>query len=74
VLGKGNDKCLERGGIFKVVSWNIYMHRFWVEERASAALKYLRNIFGDEIKSIVIMFQEVRSESLRIILEDSWVQ
>jgi tyrosyl-DNA phosphodiesterase 2 len=50
------------------------MHRFWVEERASAALKHLRNIFGDETKSIVIMFQEVRSKSLRTILEDSWVQ
>ena len=74
VLGKANDKCLERGGILRVVSWNIYMNRFWVEERASAALKHLRNIFGDETKSIVIMFQAVRNESLRTILEDSWVQ
>ncbi|KIX01144.1 uncharacterized protein Z518_10210 [Rhinocladiella mackenziei CBS 650.93] len=65
---------LERGKTLKVVSWNIYMHRFWAEERISAALKYLRKVFGDKPDSTVIMLQEVRRESLRTILEDAWVQ
>ncbi|KAF1951661.1 hypothetical protein CC80DRAFT_424110 [Byssothecium circinans] len=73
-LEKGIGRRLERGSTLKVVSWNIYMHPFWREERASAALKYLRKVFGDEANSTVIMLQEVRRESLRTILEDAWVQ
>lgn len=46
----------------------------WAEERASAALKYLRNTLGKETKSTVIMLQEVRNESLRVILNDQWVR
>jgi hypothetical protein len=50
------------------------MHRLWAEERASVALRYLRDALGNETKSTVIMLQEVRNESLRAILNDQWVQ
>jgi tyrosyl-DNA phosphodiesterase 2 len=74
VLEKPIDKRLERGSVLKVVSWNIDMQQYWVEERTSAALKYLRDTFGVKTHSLVIMFQEVCTESLRIITENPWVQ
>jgi len=50
------------------------MDRLWAEERASAALRHLRDALGNDTKSTVIMLQEVCNESLRVILNDQWVQ
>jgi hypothetical protein len=50
------------------------MTRRWPAERASAALRYLRDTLGHETKSTVIMLQEVRNESLQAILNDRWIQ
>ena len=65
--------AVERGSIIKVVSWNIYM-KAPDPARVSATLTYLRSRFGNIPCRQVIMFQEVRLESLQAILDDPWVQ
>ncbi len=42
--------------------------------RASAAMAHLKEVFGDPPPPLVIMLQEVTSQSLAAILTDSWIR
>lgn len=42
--------------------------------RASAALGHLNELFGELSGPLVVMFQEVRYESLQVIMNNAWVQ
>jgi hypothetical protein len=55
---------LESGSVLKIVSWNISWSSLGPAARASAALGHLRGIFGEVQDPLVVMFQEVRRESL----------
>ncbi|KAK0105032.1 hypothetical protein ONS95_004600 [Cadophora gregata] len=63
-----------RGSVLKVVSWNIDFSSAGIEARATSALEHLQELFGEVKHPFVVMLQEVRRESLQIILENSWVQ
>jgi len=65
---------LESGSVLKVVSWNIDWSSAGTEARATAALEHLQRLFGEVQDPFVAMFQEVRRESLQVILENPWVQ
>lgn len=43
-------------------------------QRASAAMDYLKSLFGDPSPPMVIMLQEVRKESLSAIQEHPWIR
>ena len=60
--------------MLKVVSWNIDWSSAGTEARATAALGHLQALFGEIQDPFVVMFQEVCRESLRVILENPWVQ
>ena len=55
---------LERGSVLKAISWNIDWFGPDPAARASAVLGYLKELFGDVSDPLVIMFQELRRESL----------
>lgn len=65
---------LRRGHILKIASWNLWFSRLGAAARASAALAHLRTMFGEEPHNLVVMFQELRQESLEAILEDRWAR
>ncbi|KAL6918446.1 hypothetical protein ACHAPO_008392 [Fusarium lateritium] len=67
-------KTLKRGDSLKVASWNLYYTAPGAAIRASAALVHLKTLFGQEPNNLVVMFQEVCEESLRVILRDRWAQ
>lgn len=69
-IGEG----LERGEIVKVVSWNILWSKPDPAARTSAALGHLNELFGEVSRPLVVMLQEVRRESLQVILDNAWVQ
>jgi len=74
VLGNSIQEGLERAKLLTIVSWNIDYARPDPTARASAALGHLRELFGEVQGPLVVMLQEVRRESLQVILENSWVQ
>lgn len=65
---------LDRGSSLKVVSWNLQFDALDPAARASAAVTYLSNTFGEESDHLVIMLQEVNQQSLQAILDHAWVQ
>jgi hypothetical protein len=65
---------LERGRVLKVVSWNIECFGLGQAARAFAALGHLKGLCGEEPGPLVVILQEVRRESLQVIMENSWVQ
>lgn len=71
----GNEfRALRRGHILKIASWNLFFSIPAAAARTSAAIAYLRTMFGQEPHNLVVMFQELRQESLEVILEDKWAQ
>jgi tyrosyl-DNA phosphodiesterase 2 len=71
----GNEvRTLRRGDILKIASWNLFFSIPAAAARASAAIAYLRTTFGHEPRNLVVMLQELRQESLGVILEDKWAQ
>ena len=73
VSHRAGIRCLARGSILKVVSWNLEW-RFWAAERATAAVEHLCHTVGHDAQSTVIMLQEVCAESLHVILDHPWIQ
>ncbi|KAL6831902.1 hypothetical protein V8C40DRAFT_285341 [Trichoderma camerunense] len=67
-------RTLGRGDILKIASWNLFFSAPAAAARASTAIAYLRTMFGQEPHNLVVMFQELRQESLEVILEDKWTQ
>ncbi|KAJ4859747.1 endonuclease/Exonuclease/phosphatase family domain-containing protein [Trichoderma breve] len=67
-------RTLRRGDILKIASWNLFFSAPAAAARASTAIAYLRTMFGQEPHNLVVMFQELRQESLEVILEDKWTQ
>ncbi|KAF4435090.1 endonuclease exonuclease phosphatase family protein [Fusarium austroafricanum] len=67
-------KTLKREDSLKVASWNLCFTSRGPATRASAALGHLRTLFGQEPHNLVVMFQEVCQESLRVILKNRWIQ
>ena len=65
---------LDQGRLLKVVSWNIDFMAPGPAERASAAMAYLKEVFGDPPLPVVIMLQETHWQSLTAILADSWIR
>jgi tyrosyl-DNA phosphodiesterase 2 len=65
---------LDHGSLLRVVSWNINFMAPGRAERASAAMDHLKETFGDPPSPLVIMLQEVHIESLRAILDHSWIK
>lgn len=65
---------LRRGHALKIASWNLWLSGLGAAARASAALAHLRNMFGEEPHDLVVMFQELRQESLEAVLEDRWAR
>lgn len=71
----GNEcRTLKRGDILKIASWNLFFSVPTAAARASAAIAYMRTMFGQEPRNLVVMLQELRQESLEVILEDKWAQ
>ncbi|VUC31639.1 unnamed protein product [Clonostachys rosea] len=68
------DRTLRRGDDLKIASWNMFFPAPAAAARTSAAIACLRTIFGQSPENLVIMFQELRQESLQAILEDEWTQ
>lgn len=71
---ENNIQGLESGSVLKIVSWSLSWSSLGPAARASVALGHLRGIFGEVQDPLVVMFQDVRRESLQAILENSWVQ
>lgn len=71
----GNEyRTLKRGDILKIASWNLHFSVPDAAARASAAIAYMRTMFGQEPRNLVVMLQELHRESLEVILEDKWAQ
>lgn len=71
----GNEyRPLKRGNALRIASWNLFFSAPAAAARASAAIAHLRTMFGQEPRNHVIMLQELRQESLEVILEDKWAQ
>lgn len=62
------------GSLLRVVSWNIDFMAPGRASRASAAMAHLKEVFGDPPPPLVIMLQEVNSQSLAAILTHSWIR
>ena len=73
-LDKSLPGTLRTGHILKAVSWILHGLGPDPAGRALAALEHLRHLFGDAPSHHVFLFQEVRLESLQIILKDEWAQ
>lgn len=73
-LDKNDSGGLERGRVLKLASWNIDWCSPGPAARASAALGHLNELFGETADPLVVMLQEVRQESLQVILGNPWVQ
>ncbi|KAI5925589.1 hypothetical protein F4810DRAFT_659196 [Camillea tinctor] len=71
---RSKNETLKRGHTLKVASWNLFSPSANIGARASAALTYLRTMFGQKPHDLVIMLGGVLKESLRAILDDKWVQ
>lgn len=69
-----SDRVLKPGDNLKIASWNLFFSDHALTARTSAAIANLRTMFGQAPQNLVVMFQEVRLESLQIILGDQWVQ
>ncbi|KAJ0103766.1 endonuclease exonuclease phosphatase family protein [Diaporthe amygdali] len=67
-------RTLKRGDILKIASWNLFFSVPAAAARASAAIAYMRTMFGQEPRNLVVMLQELRQESLKVVLEDKWAQ
>ncbi|PON20200.1 hypothetical protein TGAM01_v210921 [Trichoderma gamsii] len=67
-------RTLRRGDVLKIASWNLFFSVPAAAARAAAAIAYLRTMFGQEPHNLVVLFQELRQESLEAILEDKWTQ
>ena len=63
-----------QGSLLRVVSWNIDFMAPRRASRASAAMAHLKEVFGDSPPPLVIMLQEVHSQSLEAILSHSWIR
>lgn len=63
-----------QGSLLRVVSWNIDFMAPGRASRASAAMAYLKEVFGDPPPPLVIMLQEVHSQSLEAIVSHSWIR
>ena len=63
-----------QGSLLRVVSWNIDFMAPGRASRASAAMAHLKEVFGDPPPPLVIMLQEVHSQSLEAILSHSWIR
>ncbi|KAI3399715.1 hypothetical protein diail_5782 [Diaporthe ilicicola] len=71
----GNEnRTLKRGYILKIASWNLFFSAPAAAARASAAIAYMRTMFGQKPRGLVVMLQELRQESLEVILKDKWAQ
>ncbi|KAK5989642.1 hypothetical protein PT974_07896 [Cladobotryum mycophilum] len=71
---KNSTEILKRNEILKIASWNLFFDPLGLEARTSAALTHLRAMFGQDPQKLVVMFQELRQESLETILNDKWAQ
>ena len=66
---------LDSEAVVKVVSWNLDgLGPICAGVRASAAMEHLRLRFGEAPGHLVIMLQEVTSQSLRAMQEHPWVR
>ena len=63
-----------QGSLLRVVSWNIDFMAPGRPSRASAAMAHLKEVFGDPPPPLVVMLQEVHSQSLEAILSHSWIR
>ena len=63
-----------QGSLLRVVSWNIDFMAPGRANRAFAAMVHLKEVFGDPPPPLVIMLQEVDSQSLAAILTHSWIR
>ena len=63
-----------QGRLLRVVSWNLDFMAPGRARRASAAMAHLKEVFGDPPPPLVIMLQEVNSQSLAAILTHSWIR
>ncbi|KAL9607937.1 MAG: hypothetical protein Q9167_007198 [Letrouitia subvulpina] len=66
------DFC--QGKLLRIVSWNINFMAPGSARRAFAIMSHLEEIFGDSPPSLVVMLQEVNSQSLAAILTHAWVR
>jgi hypothetical protein len=73
-LPKMGINKLSRDRILKIVSWNLEFDAPDPDSRATAAISHLESLFGSTPDDLVIMLQEVCSESYRAIHENSWVR
>jgi len=71
VQGQG---VLDQGSLLRIVSWNIDFMALGRAERTSVAIDHLEETFGDPPSPLVIMLQEVHIESLKAILDHSWIK
>lgn len=67
-------RTLRRGDVLKIASWNLFFSVPATVARASAAIAYLRTMLGPEPHNLGVLFQELRQESLEVILENKWTQ
>lgn len=65
---------LKRGSVLTIASWNLEWSSPDPSARTYAALAHLKRIFDTEAENLIVMLQEITSPSLRVILEDQWVQ
>lgn len=63
-----------QGRLLRIVSWNVDFMAPGRARRASSAMAHLKEIFGDPPPPLVIMLQEVHSQSLAAILAHSWIR
>jgi tyrosyl-DNA phosphodiesterase 2 len=68
------EHSLPHGSILKIVSWNIDWSAPDPARRAGAALGHLQEVFGTVPGRLIVMLQEVCSESLQTILSNPWVR
>ena len=63
-----------RGRLLRIVSWNIDFMTIGRGRRAEAAMNHLKDRFGMSPLPLVIMLQEVHSQSLTSLLAHPWVR
>lgn len=67
------EDCIARV-LSKSSPGNLDFSRPYPAVRASAALAHIKHVFGGDPNRLVMMLQELRSESLQAVLEHEWVQ
>ncbi|CAH0030431.1 unnamed protein product [Clonostachys rhizophaga] len=68
------NRTLRRGDSLKIASWNLLFSAPAAAARTSAAIAYLRTMFGQQPHNLVVMLQEICQESFNVILKDKWAQ